>query len=46
MVAGPIPTRGVLMTSIAELYAFQAIDLELQAAKDELEGVQAELGDT
>ena len=46
MVAGPLPTRGAFMTSIAELYAFQEIDLELKAAKDELEAVQSELGET
>jgi predicted nucleic acid-binding Zn-ribbon protein len=34
------------MTSINELYAFQELDLELQAAKDELEEVQSQLGET
>jgi predicted nucleic acid-binding Zn-ribbon protein len=34
------------MTSIAELYAFQEIDLELTSCKTELEDVQSRLGET
>lgn len=46
MVAGPLPSSGVRMTSIAELYAFQEIDLELTSSKTELEDVQSRLGET
>lgn len=34
------------MTSIAELYAFQEIDLELATCKTDLEDVQSQLGET
>lgn len=46
MVAGPLATHGVLMTTIAELYSFQELDLELTTAKQELEEVQSQLGET
>lgn len=46
MVADPVPSRGAPMTSIAELYAFQEVDLELKSARDELEDVRSQLGET
>lgn len=46
MVAGPLPFSGVRMTSIAELFAFQEIDIELATCKTDLEDVQSRLGET
>ena len=46
MVVGPLARNGAPMTSIAELFAFQEIDLELNSCKSELEEVESELGET
>ena len=46
MAAGPLPSRGTLMTSIAELYVLQEIDLELASARASLEDVRSRLGDS
>lgn len=46
MAAGPLPSRGTLMTSIAELYALQETDLELVSDRASLEDVQSRLGDS
>lgn len=46
MAAGPLSSRGTLMTSIAELYALQEIDLELASDRASLEDVQSRLGDS
>ena len=46
MAAGPLPSRGTLMTSIAELYALQETDLELASDRASLADVQSRLGDS
>ena len=46
MAAGPLPSRGTLMTSIAELYALQEVDLELASDRESLEDVRSRLGDS
>jgi uncharacterized protein len=46
MVAGPLPPSGVHMTSIADLYAFQEIDLELNGCRAELAEIDSQLGET
>ena len=46
MAAGPLSSRGTLMTSIAELYALQETDLELASDRESLADVLSRLGDS